>query len=283
MTSLAISSVFFEHHQCALGIAETKPRITWRFEGNVSNWEQSAYDIELLRESTSRGQTNIFSFNSSNSLYVPWPDEELGDGEAASIRVRAHGSGSKSTLWSDWVVVETGLLSKDSWAAAKPISADVCKSSNKASKRPIYFRREFEIPNAPIASARLYITGLGIYKAKINGQRVGDLELAPGWQSYHHRHVYDTYDVTDMVKVGRNAIGVVAGEGWYSGRLGSDGGTRDIYGDSIGILATLIIVLDNGTKVIIPTDAKWKASRGPIVSSEIYDGETYDARLQSQI
>jgi alpha-L-rhamnosidase len=282
MTSLGISTVFFEHHRQAFGIAETKPRITWRFEGTVPDWEQSAYDIEISRRASATDETNLFSFNSSDSLYVPWPDEELGSAEAASVRVRAHGSDGLSTSWSNWADVETGLLSEESWAGAVPITADICKQTNNTSKRPIYFRKDFQVPNAAFASARLYITGLGIYEAEINGKRVGDLVLAPGWQSYNHRHIYDSYDVTNLIKGGKNAIGVVVGEGWFSGRLGAES-TRNIYGDSIGLLSTLIITLKDGRNVTIPTDKGWRASKGPIVSGEIYDGETYDARLATRI
>ncbi|KAI1073070.1 hypothetical protein LB507_008985 [Fusarium sp. FIESC RH6] len=282
MADLAISTVLFEHHRQAFGIAETKPRITWRFEGTVSNWEQNAYDIEVARKGHKADKTTLFSFNSSSSLYVPWPDEELAESEAASVRVRAHGNDGMSTPWSDWADVETGLLSEDSWVGAEPITADVFQQSNDTAKRPIYFRRDFQIPEGAIASARLYITGLGIYEAEINGNRVGDFVLAPGWQSYNHRHVYDSYNVTSLIKSGKNAIGVVVGEGWFLGRLGPES-VRNNYGDSIGLLSKLVVTLEDGRKVTVGTNGSWRANGGPIVSGEIYDGETYDARLAKQI
>ncbi|KAF0638896.1 hypothetical protein FPSE5266_05713 [Fusarium pseudograminearum] len=153
--------VFFEHHRQAFGIAGTKPRITWRFEGTVSDWEQSAYDIEVARNGPKVDKTALFSFNSSNSLYVPWPDEELGESEAATVRVRDHGIDGLSTPWSDWVNVETGLLTEGSWVGAVPITADIFDQSNNTAKRPLYFRRDFQIPQA-IASARLRSTGRGL-------------------------------------------------------------------------------------------------------------------------
>lgn len=282
MASLEISKLFFEHHHTPLGIAETEPRISWRFEGDIKDWEQSSYDLEICRGGASEKATELFSFNSTDSLYVPWPGEPLSETEAATVRVRSHG-GRASTPWSDWVSVETGLLSEDGWSGAQPITQAYDVPLNEP-KHPQYFRKEFElVESAHITSARLYITALGIYEAEINGKRVGDLVLAPGWQSYHHRHAYDTYDVTDLITPGGNAIGAVVGEGWYSGRLGFGGGTRNIYGDSIGLLALLVVTLEDGFQVKIPTDSTWKSSRGPISASEIYVGETYDARLEGDI
>ncbi|RGP71211.1 hypothetical protein FLONG3_7161 [Fusarium longipes] len=279
--ALTISRVSFEHHRTALGIAETEPRISWRFDGDVSDWEQSSYEIEIAR-STSK-EPSRFTFNSSESLYVPWPDTPLDEAEAASVRVRAHGDldqNQPSTPWSDWVSAETGLSAK-SWENVRPIASTI-KVNVSEPKRPVYFRRDFEVPE-DIESARLYITALGIYEAEINGQRVGDYVLAPGWQSYHHRHVYDTYDVTDLLMPGPNAIGAVVGEGWYAGRLGFGGGTRNLYGNSTGLLAQLRFKSKNGTSTIIHTDTNWKSSFGPVTSGEIYDGETYDANLETDI
>ena len=272
--AVSISQLSFEHHRTALGIGESQPRISWRFAGDAQNWEQSSYDVEI----TQGGQTTSHSATSSDSILVEWPGEPLGAAERAKVRARAHG-GDVSTPWSDWVAVETGLLKGEDWAGAVPISADRETEKGKP-KRPVYFRREFPL-EGKVESARLYITGLGIYEAEVNGERVGDAVLAPGWQSYHHRHVYDTYDVTDMLKDGDNAIGIAVGEGWWSGRMGFET-QRESYGDTIGALAVLKATLDDGTTVEVPTDTTWVASSdGPVVDSQIYDGEIYDSRLEA--
>ncbi|KAF5004814.1 hypothetical protein FDECE_8713 [Fusarium decemcellulare] len=272
--TLEISHVAFEHHRSALGIAEAEPRISWRFGGDVSDWEQSSYDIEVTRG----GDSNVFSSTSSQSVYVSWPDSPLDEAEEASVRVRAHGDG-ESTPWSDWVSVETGI-SNGTWARAKPITASRDFDKDKP-KEPLYFRKTFDVPGG-VDSARLYITALGLYEVEINGQRVGDHVLAPGWQSYHHRHVYDTYDVSDVIKQGDNVIGALVGEGWYSGRLGWGDGKRNLYGDTLGLLALLKITSKNGTTEWIATDDTWQSSTGPVVMTEIYDGEKYDDRLSSK-
>ena len=101
-------------------------------------------------------------------------------------------------------------------------------------------RHEFDV-RAAVKQARLYVTGLGVYEAYLNGAAVGDHVLAPGWTSYHHRLRYQTFDVTDLLREGRNAIGAMLGDGWYRGRLGFGGGRRNIYGDRLALLAQLEI------------------------------------------
>ncbi|KAL6354211.1 hypothetical protein LRP88_12545 [Fusarium phalaenopsidis] len=273
--ALEISRVSFENHRPALGIAEAQPRVSWRFGGVVSDWKQSAYDIEINRY----GKSEVYSTVSAQSLYVPWPGPPLNETEPASVRVRAHGN-ETSTPWSDWVCVETGISNK-TWSRAKPITSTHEFDKDKP-KVPLFFRKNFDLSD-DLISARLYITALGLYEAEINGQRVGDHVLAPGWQSYRHRHVYDTYNVTELLQPGHNAIGALVGEGWYAGRLGFNGGKRNIYGDAIGPLALLKITLKNGSTQWVPTDDTWKSTTGPLVSAEIYDGEEYDDRLVSAL
>lgn len=286
--AVTVSRLTFEHHRTALGISETEPRISWRFGGNAVDWEQTAYDIELER--FGRGSEDLggnyesYSVNSSDSLVVPWPSDPLESADRANVRVRVHGrNGQSSTPWSDWVSVETGLLGEEDWAGAVPLAAGRDTEVN-APHQPIYFRKPFDIEAGEISQARLYITSLGIYEAEINGKRVGDHVLAPGWQSYNYRHVYDTYDVTDLLNGGEeNAIGVVVGEGWWSGRLSFGGGTPNNYGDTIGLLCLLRVTTKDGDEIHIPSDTTWQASLGPLLASEIYDGEVYDSRLDMTV
>ncbi|KAF2011563.1 glycoside hydrolase family 78 protein [Aaosphaeria arxii CBS 175.79] len=271
--SVSIASLSFEHHRPAFGIAETEPRISWRFEGTATNWEQTSYDVEISRGAD--GVPNVFNVNSTDSILVPWPDKPLGSAESATVRARAHGGqGQESTEWSDVFTVETGLLNPEDWAGAKPIAADR-ETEIDAPKQPVLFRKAFQV-NSEITSARLYITALGLYEAEINGQRVGDHVLAPGYMSYHHRHVYDTYDVTELVKPGENAIGATVGEGWYAGRIGLQK-RRNLYGDTLGLISLLVVTNADGSKQTIPSDPTWRAATGPIVTSEIYNGEFYNA------
>ncbi|KAI9375579.1 bacterial alpha-L-rhamnosidase-domain-containing protein [Aspergillus egyptiacus] len=271
--ALSISQVSFEHHRSALGIGESTPRISWRFDGAVSDWYQRAYEVEVQRN----GQSDTFGVNSSDSVLVPWPGDPLQSGEEATVRVRSLGRSHQDTPWSEPVTVEPGLLAQEDWQGAAAIVSDRPTEAD-APHRPIYFRKEFSLDEEVLA-ARLYITALGVYEAQLNGQRVGDLVLAPGWQSYHHRHEYNTYDVTELLQQGDNALGVAVGEGWYSGRLGWNG-RRNIYGDTIGLLCLLSVTTADGTKTYIPSDGSWKSTTGPIVASELYNGEVYDSTLE---
>jgi|SRR5690242_2533935 len=205
----SINFLNFEHYRQAFGIAEASPRISWRFESTAVDWEQTGYEIEITRDEVPR----IFGANSTESTLVSWPDEPLSSSESVTIRTRAFGSGS-ATSWSVAVSVEVALLDGD-WAGEIPIAADRDTEFNTTHK-PILFRKGFGV-NSTIASARLYVTGLGIYEAKINGQRVGDHIRAPGYMSYQFRRTYNTYDVTALLASGENAVGVTVGEGWWSG------------------------------------------------------------------
>ncbi|ORY63457.1 extracellular glycosyl hydrolase family 78 protein [Pseudomassariella vexata] len=275
--AVSVSHVSFEHHASALGIGETEPRISWRFDGNAPNWTQSGYSIEVSRGA--KAEPELFDFNSSDSVLVPWPTVSLASAEAATIRIRAYGAGdSPPTDWSDAFTVETGLLNEEVWEGAMMIAADK-ETEKDAPHQPVLLRKEFPVEEG-IGSVRLYITSYGLYEAYINGKRVGNAVLAPGWQSYDHRLVYDTYDVTHLLDTGTNAIGIQVGEGWYSSRLGWNGGDRNIWGDTLGAMALLVIKSADGTKQTVSTDLSWQSGIGAILTSEIYDGENYDARLE---
>ncbi len=140
---------------------------------------------------------------------------------------------------------------------------------------PVLFR-DFELTDE-VASARVYICGLGVYEMEINGVKAGDEYLAPLYNAYHKWLQYQTYDVTSMLHAGSNRIDIALGNGWYKGRFGFDGGVENIYGDEFALLAELVVNYADGSTQVIGTDAAWKARKGRVMDSNIYDGETYDA------
>ena len=140
-----------------------------------------------------------------------------------------------------------------------------------------YLRTTFNLKAKPIHSARLYSTALGVYVAYLNGQRVSNDVFAPGWTDYKIRVMYQTYDVTKFLVPGSNAVGILLGEGWYSGHVGLGG--RERYGSHPLAKAQLVVQYDDGTSDTIVTDKTWSALAGPILVSDMLDGEEYDARL----
>jgi alpha-L-rhamnosidase len=144
------------------------------------------------------------------------------------------------------------------------------------------FRTEFELAEAA-ATATLRISALGVYEVFINGRRVGDELLAPGWTSYPHRLTYRTFDVVPFLRPGRNVIGAILADGWFRGRLGFHGGRTAIYGDDLALLAEIQITDQSGQQTLLATDSSWSSTAGPILASSLYDGETHDARLEPNL
>ncbi|WP_049559610.1 alpha-L-rhamnosidase [Nonomuraea sp. SBT364] len=142
-----------------------------------------------------------------------------------------------------------------------------------------YFRREFTADQPP-GRAVLRVSGLGIVEPYLNGTRVGDEVLAPGWTSYRHRVQVSAYDVTALIKAGGNALGAIVGEGWASGRLGFEGKDRH-YTDRPALYMRLELTYGPRTEVIV-TDEQWTAGTGAVLAASLYDGETYDARLEPE-
>jgi alpha-L-rhamnosidase len=139
-------------------------------------------------------------------------------------------------------------------------------------------RAEFAL-DGTIVSARAYASALGVYEMEINGRRVGDEVLAPGWTSYEKRLQYQSYDVTALVRRGPNAVGVTLGDGWHRGRLAWEK-RRITYGKELALLAQIVVRYADGREQVIATGDGWKASTGAILASDLYNGERYDARLE---
>ncbi|GAA2719645.1 alpha-L-rhamnosidase [Cellulomonas aerilata] len=195
------------------------------------------------------------------------------------MRVRVWGEGEAAPSgWSPMSDVEAGLLDPSQWVALA-VGAPSGWGDDDAGdeRRPPLVRHEFTLPR-PVVRARLYATAHGLYEVEINGRRVGDDVLSPGWTEYAERLRYYTYDVTDLLQPGANAVGAWLGDGWYRGRIGFDGGYRDLYGDDLALVAQLHVTFDDGTEQVVATDGRWRAGRGPVLFSGLYEGERYDAR-----
>jgi alpha-L-rhamnosidase len=252
-----------------LGIDEPAPRLSWVL---VSPSPQVAYQV--VADGWDSGRVT-----SNQTIHVPWAGPPLASRQRVRWRVRVWDADGAEHESSD-ASFEMGLLDEADWQA-RWITLD----------RPVegpypspFLRRSFEV-RAGLAQARLYVTALGLYDASINGARVGDQHLRPGWTDYHRRVPYQAYDVTDQVGPGRNAIGVVLGDGWYAGHLGwadatGEAPARHVYGDSVQLLAQLELRYDDGTVEVVASDDAWKGATGPILSADLQMGSTYDARLE---
>uniref|UniRef100_A0A7C1JVN4 alpha-L-rhamnosidase n=1 Tax=Caldilinea aerophila TaxID=133453 RepID=A0A7C1JVN4_9CHLR len=272
-----ISRLQVEHLRETLGIGFARPRLSWQIEATAPNWRQVAYEIECL-SADGHARQDTGRVESDRSILVDWPFAPLSSRERVSLRVKVWCNDGSESAWSRPLIIETGLLDPADWSAHF-ITPDWEEDVTRSNPAP-YLRREFTL-HGEIQSARLYITALGLYEAEINGQTVGDHVFAPGWTVYDERLRYQTFDVTDLLKPGRNAIGAVLGDGWFRGRLGFGGGRRNFYGNRLALLAQLEVRYVDGSSERIVSDESWRAATGPILSNSIYDGETYDARLEN--
>jgi alpha-L-rhamnosidase len=272
-----VTGVHFEHLREALGAGHARPRISWITATEIAGWLQASYEIEARDD----GGVVLWSTGrvaSRESVLVPWAGPPLRSRDRVSVRVRVRGSDGSASGWSEPAAVEAGLLDAADWSA-RFITPDWDEDGAAMLPSPM-LRGEFTV-RAGARLARLYVTALGLCEAELNGQRVGDHLFAPGWTSYEHRLRYATFDVLSMLREGPNCLGAMLADGWYRGRIGlPSAGGRCVYGDRTALLAQLEVAYGDGTRDTFVTDGRWRAARGPILSSGIYEGEAYDARLE---
>ena len=190
--------------------------------------------------------------------------------------------------WKASSVEQAGWLQADfndsTWANAREIAEFGARPWGKPGQDelvlppPRYLRNVFWVYR-PIRRATVYASALGLYELHINGQRVGEDYFTPGWTDYSKRVYYQTYDVTDLLRKGSNAAGVIIADGWYAGYIGF-GKKREHYGKDPRFFMQLEVEYADGTRHITVTDESWKATYGPHLEADFLMGETYDARKE---
>lgn len=274
-----------EYKENPVAIDVTKPRLSWQMQAPASERGllQTAYQVRAASterdlERSRRLLWDSGKRNSDQSIHVVYEGPELQSRQRVYWQVKIWDNQGRESDWSAPAYWEMGLLSPSEWAA-KWIEPD-WEEKEKAYNPVPMLRREFSLAKN-IEKARLYITAHGLYEAFLNGRRVGDELFTPGWTTYGERLQYQTYDVTELLQSGDNAVGVMLGDGWYRGQFGFRN-NWNIYGTKTALLFQLEVEYRNGKTETIISDGDWKGTTGPIRLSSLYDGETYDARLKKE-
>lgn len=250
-----------------IGFHDSTPVFSWKLPEGVS--KQNAYRIEV------RGDEVIWDsgwVESDQSVFVPYGGKPLASRQQATWRVDYRDETGEASGWSESASIELGLLGAEDWTAKwiRP-AADLPELESTS-----WLRREFPV-KGEITKARLHVTARGLFEIHLNGDKVGNDEFVPGWTSYDNRIDTLSYDVTSSLKKGSNAIGAMLGTGWYAGKIGFRG-EENRYGSQPELLLQLEIEYADGSTYLLATDEQWKSTfDGPIRSSSIYNGETYDA------
>lgn len=179
----------------------------------------------------------------------------------------------------DW---HSGTYDDTGWSTAKvlaPWGSGPWGRVRAAHSPAVQLRREFRLGRKRVARARLYSTALGLYEVHLNGRRVGEDRLAPGWTDYNKRVQYQTYDVTGLLAPGGNALGVTLATGWYAGNIAWFGPHQ--YGDQPAVLAQLEVTFTDGSTERVVSGSGWRAAAGPVTGADLMSGEEYDARLET--
>src|SRR6267378_7233552 len=281
VSQVTIEGLRVEYLTNPIGIDVVQPRLSWRIASTRRNTMQAAYQLQVDTSETrlTRGANPLWDSGkvaSDTSVFVEYRGPATVSRTRYYWRVRVWDTSGRGSPWSPAAFWETGLLQPADWTAQwigpPPTAADSLPSPS-----PL-LRRAFRVGDA-VRSARLYVTSLGLYEVYLNGQRVGTELFTPGWTSYRRRLQYQTYDVTPLLRPGANVVGAMLGDGWYRGHLGFFG-QRNLYGRRLGLRAQLEIRYESGRTERIVSDMGWKTTPGPVLASDIYGGETYDARRE---
>ena len=269
------------------GIDEEKPRLSWVIDESTQmpearDLKQTAYQVlvasseELLKKD--KGDLwDSRKVASDQSIQVEYAGTPLESRQLCYWKVRIWDQDGKATAWSTPAHWSMGLLKPEDFTA-KWIG--VIQSEVTEWPKPRYLRREFTIDRA-IRRATVYATALGLYELWLNGQRVGDHQLAPEWTDYYSRVQVQTYDVTPLLRRGANAIGAALGNGWYCGGWQYwEKNIRAMYGSEPSLLVQLEIEFADGQRQTLVTDDSWRGmADGPLRFTGIYEGVTGDAQF----
>ncbi len=267
-----------EFQENPVGIDRLQPLLQWKLEDNRRGAKQTAYQIIVSGSSSkiNNAESDIWDsgkLDSDQSVHIKYAGPGLESGKEYFWRVRVWDQDGKISGWSNVASWEMGLLKNSDW------QAQWIARSSENSGRSVYMRKEFETSGKELQRARVYVTGLGNYVLNINGKRVGEDLLTPGWTHYPKRLEYQVYDVTNLIQQGNNAAGAILGNMWWSGGLGWAGGQKYAEGP-LKFFMQLELKYTDGTKQTVVTDDSWKWSDSPIWADHIYDGEKYDATME---
>lgn len=254
------------------GIDTPHPRFFWWIEQNGRGASQSAYEILVATSPgilmQDRGnQWDSGKVNSEDTIQISYAGNPLETGKQYYWKIRYWDQSGNPSSYSSVARFTMGILSrndwKGSWIGGGPTGGNE-------------FRKVFTL-DGKVARAQVYVTALGYYELRINGNRIGKKVLDPAWTTYPKRVLYSTYDVTKNLQNGSNAIGVMLGGGWAT--LAA----RKIppYYKLPALLLDMQIEMADGKTVTIATDGSWKTTRGPILEDSVYDGEVYDSRRET--
>jgi alpha-L-rhamnosidase len=278
-SQLSVGNLSCDNRTGPLGIGNVQPRFSWQLYSAERNTMQTYYEVEVGTSVSSLEDNKHLDWksgksHSGQSVRVIYQGRSLTSNQKYFWRVRVWDNHDHVSSWSTPAFFQMGLLKESDWKAHWIEPGYTEDSINRPS--PL-FRKEFSL-DKKVFSATAYITAHGLYETYINGHRIGNDYLTPGWTSYHKRLQYQEYDVTSLLQKGDNAVGAVLGSGWYRGSLAWEG-HRDIYGSDIALLLQIIINYTDGSSDTIISDGSWKSATGAIRYAEIYNGDIIDARL----
>lgn len=264
-----------------IGIDIASPRLMWNCQGKIA---QTAYEIVTTKNGKPDWESGKILSSSMNAKY----GGNLNSRDEVAWKVRLYDEDGNAGDWSKTATFEIGLLNSSDWVANWITGDYKPKTKRKllraymggsAKRYPVdYFKKTFNASG--VVKARLYITSCGLYETSLNGERVGNFVLAPGYTDYNKRIQYQTYDVTKSIKNGENLLTVNLADGWYRGSVGAWGCLSE-YGYQTKFIAQLELTNNAGKTITICSDKTWRWSNdGPILFADNKDGEIVDANLQ---
>ncbi len=289
--SITVADLRCEYRSNPLGIDEEQPRLGWVLRSARRNEVQAAYQVLVASTEAglARGEGDLWNsgrVSSADSIHVLYDGKALQSRSRCYWKVRVWDREGRPSPWSATGRWEMALLAPSDWTAAWVDDGKANPSSDEAFYRddpaPLY-RHEFALA-APVARARLYVTGLGYYEAFINGTRIGDQVLDPGWTMYQKRVFYSTYDVTNELRSGLNCLAATLGNGWYNPvpmRMWGNLNLREhLATGRPRLIAQLEVELADGSRQTIGSGPSWRVADGPLLFNNTYLGEVYDAQRE---
>jgi len=268
------------HLSDPMGLDTSLPLLSWTLSDPTIGARQSAFQIQVAasEQDLDVEEARVWDsgrVDSDRTTLVPYTGPACTAWQRCLWRVRVWDGQGDGSEWSTVASWEMGPLAASDWQAAWIGGTPRTGQFDEPSP---YLRREFSLDDAPV-SARLAVTARGCYELWLNGDRVGDAVLTPGWTDHRVRIPYQVYDVTDRLVPGANCLGGILADGWYAGKIGARDG-RHLGGRDVSMLVSLRLVYADGRTEQITSNDQWHWHTGAILSADLYDGERYDARLE---